>query len=120
MYHHYFNVDTAGVLLHGHKQGRSGDWGGVHGLLHLQQQLHQQPPGPALDRHNLALYQHGPAQDQHGIIALDRHGPAQIQHGIIAQDQHDIALDQLGLALDQHSPTWSQSRLKSKQTRIVW
>ena len=42
--------DNPGVLLHGHKQGRGGDGGGVHGLLHLEQQLHEQPPGPALDQ----------------------------------------------------------------------
>ena len=41
--------DGSGVLLHGHEQGRRGDRGGVHGLLHHQQQLHQQSSGPALE-----------------------------------------------------------------------
>ena len=46
-----------GVLLHGLQQGRGGDAGGVHGLLHHQRQLHQQPPRPALDQSH-------PAQDR--------------------------------------------------------
>ena len=41
--------DGSGVLLHGHEQGRCGHRGGVHGLLHHQQQLHQQSSGPALE-----------------------------------------------------------------------
>ena len=41
--------DGSGVFLYGHEQGRRGDRGGVHGLLHHQQQLHQQSSGPALE-----------------------------------------------------------------------
>ena len=54
-----------GVFLYGHEQGRGGDGGGVHGLLHLQQQLHQQPPRPPLDHPGPPLYQPGLARDQH-------------------------------------------------------
>ena len=53
-YFFHKHVPNPGVFLHGHKQGRSGDRGGVHGLLHLEQQLHQQPPGLALDQPGLS------------------------------------------------------------------